>query len=266
MKSTACATHLEILPSLGALMAGQAPGGFITLRASFTGFSIVSAVIRKSKFTYSFAAAEAVVPHILGSYRGYLDTCTSWESIRENTKLFVCFGGVPLKNGQICQGGTGHHYQRENLIAAARADISFVNISPLKSDLLDQVGGEWLAPRPNTDTAILLGIAHTLHSEGLSNKAFLDTYTEGFEAFLPYLLGQTDGIAKTADWAAENQRNPCRDHTHSGQKNGCAAYDDLGQLVTDTARPRRTGILGSNHGRVDGRPNRTARRRFRLWL
>ena len=33
----------------------------------------------KSKFTYSFAAAETVVPHILGSYRAFLDTCTSWE-------------------------------------------------------------------------------------------------------------------------------------------------------------------------------------------
>ncbi|MDG2191734.1 MAG: molybdopterin-dependent oxidoreductase, partial [Paracoccaceae bacterium] len=31
-----------------------------------------------SKFTYSFAAAEAMVPHILGSFRAYLDTCTSW--------------------------------------------------------------------------------------------------------------------------------------------------------------------------------------------
>ena len=91
----------------------------------------------KSKFTYSFAAAEAIVPHILGSYRAYLDTCTSWDSIRENTELFVCFGGVPLKNGQICQGGTGHHYQRENLIAAGEANIDFVNISPIKSDLLD---------------------------------------------------------------------------------------------------------------------------------
>ena len=27
----------------------------------------------RSKFTYSFAAAEAMVPHILGSYRAYLD-------------------------------------------------------------------------------------------------------------------------------------------------------------------------------------------------
>ena len=60
----------------------------------------------RSKFTYSFAAAEAVVPHILGSYRKFLDTCTSWESIKCNTELLVCFGGIPLKNGQICQGGT----------------------------------------------------------------------------------------------------------------------------------------------------------------
>ena len=156
----------------------------------------------RSKFTYSFAAAEAVVPHILGSYRTYLDTCTSWASIRENTELFVCFGGVPLKNGQICQGGTGHHYQRENLIAAGEANIDFVNISPIKSDLIDRVGGAWLAARPNTDVAILLGIAHTLQSEGLTDRTFLDLYTQGFEEFRAYLMGETDGVPKTAQWAA----------------------------------------------------------------
>ena len=164
----------------------------------------------KSKFTYSFAAAEAIVPHILGSYRAYLDTCTSWDSIRKNTELFVCFGGVPLKNGQICQGGTGHHYQRENLIAAGEANINFVNISPIKSDLLDQVGGAWLAARPNTDVAILLGIAHTLQSEGLSDQLFLDQYTQGFEEFHAYLMGETDGIAKTAEWAAHISEIPAQ--------------------------------------------------------
>ena len=29
------------------------------------------------------AAAEAMVPHILGSYRAYLDTCTSWDLIKK---------------------------------------------------------------------------------------------------------------------------------------------------------------------------------------
>ena len=96
-----------------------------------------------SKFTYSFAAAEAMVPHILGSFRDFLDTCTSWEVIRDHTQLFVCFGGVPLKNGQISQGGTGCHIQRDGLVSAGGAGIEIVNVSPLKSDMLNDVGGEW---------------------------------------------------------------------------------------------------------------------------
>ena len=156
----------------------------------------------RSKFTYSFAAAEAMVPHILGSYRAYLDTCTSWDLINKNTELFVCFGGIPIKNGQISQGGTGNHYQRKNLVEAANSGIEFVNISPLKSDLIDDVNGDWIRARPNTDTALMLGLAHTLHTEGLSDIEFLNKYTQGFEKFLPYLLGKNDGIEKNAKWAA----------------------------------------------------------------
>ena len=157
----------------------------------------------RSKFTYSFAAAEAMVPHILGSYRAYLDTCTSWDLINKNTKLFVCFGGIPIKNGQISQGGTGNHYQRKNLVEAANSGIEFINISPLKSDLIDEVKGDWIKARPNTDTALMLGLAHTLHTEGLSDIEFLNKYTQGFEKFLPYLLGKNDGIEKNAKWAAD---------------------------------------------------------------
>ena len=113
----------------------------------------------KSKFTYSFAAAETVVPHILGSYRAFLDTCTSWKSIKENTELLVCFGGIPLKNGQISQGGTGNHFQKKELLEASNSKTFFINISPLKSDLIGEVNGEWIAPRPNTDTAFMLGLA-----------------------------------------------------------------------------------------------------------
>ena len=157
----------------------------------------------RSKFTYSFAAAEAMVPHILGSYRAYLDTCTSWDSIEENTELFVCFGGVPLKNGQIAQGGTGSHNQKEKLISSAKAGIRFVNLSPLKSDLLDEVKGKWLPLRPNTDVAIMLGLAHTLYKENLYDEIFIKKYTEGFDNFLPYLLGDLDGVVKDANWASE---------------------------------------------------------------
>src|SRR5690606_13966826 len=55
---------------------------------------------------------------------------------------------------------------------------------------------------PNTDVALMLGLAHVLAAEGLADRAFLSRYTVGYEAFLAYLTGESDGIAKTAQWAA----------------------------------------------------------------
>ena len=49
----------------------------------------------------------------------------------------------------------------------------------------------------------MLGIAHTLHVEELSDKDFLQSHTEGFDQFLEYLLGKNDGVEKDADWASE---------------------------------------------------------------
>jgi biotin/methionine sulfoxide reductase len=152
--------------------------------------------------TYSFAAAEAMVPHILGSFRDYIATATSWESIEGECDLFVAFGGVPVKNGQIESGAVGAHVQTRGLRAARAAETHFVNIGPLRSDMMDELGAEWLAPRPGTDPAILLAIAHTLITEGLHDTAFLARYTTGYEKFAAYVMGKTDGVPKSADWAA----------------------------------------------------------------
>ena len=156
-----------------------------------------------SKNAYSYAAAEVVVPHVLGTFRGFIDASTSWESIASDCDLFVAFGGVPLKNGQISQGGTGAHVQKAGVSAAYKAGVQFVNISPLRSDVMDGINAEWLAPRPSTDAALMLGLAHTLMVEALHDQAFLNRYTVGFERFAAYLAGQQDGIAKSADWAAD---------------------------------------------------------------
>ena len=156
----------------------------------------------RSVDTYSFAAGEVIVPHVLGSLYGFLAYATSWPSIIKNTRLLVAFGGMSLKNGQINTGGVGRHVQREHLAAAREAGVEFVNISPLRSDLEDFTESEWLAPRPSTDTAILLGIAHTLYVENLYDRAFIERYTHGFADFVPYLSGDKDTVEKTAEWAA----------------------------------------------------------------
>jgi len=156
----------------------------------------------KSVNTYSFAAAEVIVPHVLGDFRGFIYNQTSWESIVHDGSLFVGFGGVPLKNGQINQGGTGKHIQRQRVLEAHQAGIEFVNISPLQEDMLTDLGAEWMAIRPNTDTALILGLCYVLLEEGLHNKAFLASHCTGFPRFAEYLTGKADGQLKTPQWAS----------------------------------------------------------------
>ena len=153
--------------------------------------------------TYSFAAAEVVVPHVLGSFYEHLDGCTSWDSISEHCELFVALGGTPLKNGQISAGGTGNHIQRSSLFKAHEAGVKFVNISPLRSDIDNKIDADWIALRPSTDTAFLLALAHTLIVEDLVNLPFVEKYTVGFEKFSKYLMGTEDSTPKSANWAAK---------------------------------------------------------------
>lgn len=162
----------------------------------------------KSVNSYSLAAGEVIFDRAVGDFRGFLFDQTSWQSIVGDTELFVCFGGIPLKNGQISQGGLGRHRQREAMHQANAAGIQFVNISPLRSDVLDDVKAEWLPARPSTDAAILLGLAHTLLTENLHDQDFLDTYTVGFDKYCAYLRGETDGVEKSADWASEISELP----------------------------------------------------------
>lgn len=162
----------------------------------------------RSVFTYSFAAAEAMVPHVLGSYREFMNTTTSYRSIAQDGQLVVAFGGIPVKNGQIDSGGIGVHVQRQGLRDAKAAGVEFVSISPLASDMEPELEADWLPARPQSDVAIMLALAHTVYTEDLHDAAFLERYCEGFDRFVPYLTGQSDGQPKDANWAAELSELP----------------------------------------------------------
>ncbi len=152
--------------------------------------------------SYSVAAALAIVPRVVGSAAPCAGPVTSWDSIIAETRLFVAFGGLPLRNDQVDRGGVGEHRLGGYLARARAAGCRFVNISPVRSDMAGDVGPEWLAPRPNTDTALMLGLAHTLAAEGLHDRAFLASHCHGYPRFQAYLLGESDGVAKNAEWAA----------------------------------------------------------------
>ena len=156
----------------------------------------------KSVNTYSLAAGEVILPHVLGGAE-FIYGATSWQSIINDCDLMVAFGGLPLKNAVVGQGGVGVHRTGPALLEAKAAGVEFINISPLRSDMPEALEADWLAPRPSTDAALMIGLAYVLLSEDLADRAFLDRYTVGFEKFASYLTGETDGVAKTADWAAD---------------------------------------------------------------
>ncbi len=155
-----------------------------------------------SQTSYSYAAAEVLVPHVLGSFWDLLKGNTSWDVIAEHSRMVVMFGGMALKNAQVNPGGVADHNTRDWLQRCKNNGVRFVNISPLADDAAEFLQARWLAPRPNTDTALMLGMAHTLVSENRHDRNFLQRYCTGFDQFLPYLLGTADGQPKDADWAA----------------------------------------------------------------
>lgn len=157
----------------------------------------------RSVDTYSYAAVSALTPHIIGPFNDLiLDHATAMSSVAEHCELLVAFGGLPLKNAQITSGGVGRHTLRENLQKAKANGCDIVNISPLRSDMDDSLGAQWLPVIPHSDTALMLALCHVLYEEQRYDRDFLKTYCVGFERFLPYLTGQSDGVVKTPEWAS----------------------------------------------------------------
>ncbi len=158
----------------------------------------------RSVNSYSTAAAEVIMPHVVGmSFVDLMLQAPTVEDIAKHTRLVVSFGGIAMKNTQIMSGGLGAHTARDQLQNLRQAGVRFVNVSPMRDDMADYLDAEWLPCRPNSDVAVMLGIAHTLVVNNLHDRHFLDTYCTGFERFLPYLMGEEDGIVKDARWAAQ---------------------------------------------------------------
>jgi biotin/methionine sulfoxide reductase len=154
-----------------------------------------------SRNTYSLGTSEVLLPHLVGSAGLVLRGASSWPTIVANTELIVAFGGIPEKNVYVTPGGMTRHGTPGHLAALAAKGTPVVLISPLRSDLPEYVAAEWLPVTPATDVALMLGLAHTLATEGLHDKGFLDRCCAGYDTFERYLLGEDDGVPKNAGWA-----------------------------------------------------------------
>ncbi|NKB77972.1 MAG: molybdopterin-dependent oxidoreductase [Gammaproteobacteria bacterium] len=155
----------------------------------------------RSEGNYSYQAALVLMPHIVGNFRKHVREATRWSTVATEGRLVVMFGGMPLRNVQVSGGGIGKHRLKHDLLKCVEAGVKFINFSPLKGDADEALQAEWLPPRPGSDTAIMMGLAHTLLVENLHDTSFLQKYTVGFDRVSAYLLGQKDGVPKDANWA-----------------------------------------------------------------
>ncbi|WP_414831827.1 molybdopterin-dependent oxidoreductase [Afifella sp. YEN Y35] len=162
----------------------------------------------RSVQNYSYAAADAIVPHVLGDKRGLVSRHTTWDVIARESGLIVMFGGAPRKNAQVSSGGIARHIVSEAIATAQRNGAEIVSVSPIRDDTVGDPAPEWLPIRPTSDVALMLGLAHTLAVEGLTNRTFLERYTSGYDQFEAYLFGRQDGTPKDADWAASRTDIP----------------------------------------------------------
>ena len=151
---------------------------------------------------YSTGAVSFTMPHVVGSIEVY-EQQTSWPVVLEHSKVVVIWGANPILTLKIAWTTTdelGYKYFEE----LKQKDIEIVVIDPIKSETVKYYDKCTHIPiRPNTDVAMMLGMAHYLYTSGKYDKDFIEGYTYGFDKFLPYLLGQSDGIAKTPEWASE---------------------------------------------------------------
>jgi len=152
---------------------------------------------------YSFAAAMAIMPHVIGmNFRQYAyGYQNSWATIRDNTETLVMFGGINPKNSQVSMGGISRHETKGWCEAFAEKGMRLINIGPQRGDA--PPGSEWMPVRPGSDTALMLALAYVLENEGLADHAHLARFATGYDRFRPYLMGDSDGVPKTPEWAAE---------------------------------------------------------------
>ena len=166
---------------------------FMNLTGGFTGVT----------GDYSTGAAQVIMPHVTGSNQVY-EQQTSWPVVLENSKVVVFWGLNPISTLRVAwtssdEQGFKYFEQLKN------SDKEIIIIDPIKtvSGKYFEGKAKWITPRPNTDVAMMLGMAQYLYSQGKYDKEFLQNYTVGFEKFVPYLTGQSDGVAKTPEWASE---------------------------------------------------------------
>lgn len=154
---------------------------------------------------YSTGAGQTILPYILGSTEVYAQG-TSWPLILEQSKTIILWSNDPYKNLQVGWNAETHEsfaYLAELKEKVKQGKIRVISIDPVVTKTQKYLGCEQLYVNPQTDVALMLGIAHEMITSKLHDEKFIEGYSLGFDRFVPYILGESDSVAKTPEWASK---------------------------------------------------------------
>ena len=116
--------------------------------------------------------------------------------ILQNTRLIIHWASdVAVKR----YGGYRQNYWLRRF---KQAGIKQIVIDPYYSDTAALYGDEWMPILPETDEALMSAVAYVWITENRHDAQFLADHAIGFERFRDHVLGVTDKLPKTPQWAA----------------------------------------------------------------
>jgi anaerobic dimethyl sulfoxide reductase subunit A len=127
------------------------------------------------------------------------------------SSLMIMWGWNPA---YTFHGGNTFYYMR----LAKQRGCKFVLVDPQYTDSAATYDAWWIPIKPNTDAAMMAGMANYIFTNNLQDQAFIDRFCMGMDAgtmpgwaantangrenFKDYILGHYDGTPKTPEWAS----------------------------------------------------------------
>jgi trimethylamine-N-oxide reductase (cytochrome c) len=138
---------------------------------------------------------------------GATDTYGTVEDCLKEAEMIVFWSSDPESTSGVYgafEGTVRRQWARE-------LGIKMVHIDPYFNHTAALLGGKWIAPRPDTGNAMALAIAYIWITEDLYDKDYVADRTAGFDKWREYILGETDGVAKTPEWQVDETGVPAKD-------------------------------------------------------
>ena len=130
------------------------------------------------------------------------------EDALKNTEMIVFWSADPEAT---CSGVYAAFESTQRRFWLKELGVKMIFIDPYFNHTAGLIGDKWFAPRLGTDVCLALAIAFTWLTEGTYDKEYIAGRTTGFDEWKAYVLGESDGVPKTSEWAAGESGIPARE-------------------------------------------------------